>query len=215
MLNFLKLIVSICCLSIINLSFSQGDLNTLEERFSLDAQYKINKRWKSKVGLDYRSLGFQSYSSFIFGGGIKYDLPKIDLDLGTSYRFQQKIGYNEQRVELTAGWDTKIVKRTKLDLGLSEQFNWGGDEFEFVLRPKIEIEHKIKGRKIYPSTSLEGFETHKMNSRFIEKYRWQLGVGFEAFEDHSFYIGYLRDVTGLYSTLNSTNAIQLAYKIDL
>lgn len=203
-------------ISSISFNYCQGQIKNNEAWASASASFDLIKKvdFNTSFSSRFKNNGSQ-LNSYNYELGLSYkinDRWKTALD----YRFTNKLDTYANRMSAEIKWSDEIIKRNELKFRTRLQQTWNLDkEHETEIRTKLELCHKIRKTKFYPTIFTEFFYSIKPMPTQFENIRIGSSIDFKQLDNHTFSIGYFKSI-GLNQEFNKNrNIFTLDYKINL
>ena len=179
--------------------WSSGRCDSSQAWLNNSATFTISSKLSLKLSHETRNFDITYSDPYLknFAGGIVYHFPK-NFYFSTVYKREhveiQDIVYNENRIQLEAGWKTKLAEKLDFDIYFRTEIRefeekFPEDHLRFRLRLRLKTELNIGKLKLRPFIANETFGKSKIYT--VQKNRFFIGTLIPLSEHVAFRISYL------------------------
>jgi hypothetical protein len=182
-------------------SLTYGGIKKLDLNASFSARFKNN--WSTA----------STYNSSF---GLSYKLSK-KLKTAFIYRYSYKIKTYENRIAGEIKWSDELKKRTDLSIRSRYQVDFLLSETspENTLRNKIELTHRIKKTKLYPTIYTELFTNLNRFESSRNSLRLGFAIDYQRLKNQTISLGFFKNFSSFIQNPNNRNIFTIDYKIKI
>lgn len=196
------------------LVWSNGRCDTSQAWLNNSATFSISTKLSLRLSHEIRNLDIAYSNPYLknVAGGLVFHLPK-NFYIAAVYKREhveiQDIVYSENRLQLEAGWKTKVAKKMDFDIRFRTEIRefeeeLPEDHLRFRLRLRLKTELSIGKLKLKPFIATETFGKTKVYT--VQKNRLYIGTMIPLSEHVEFGLSYvwlaIRDAESIHILLS-------------